>query len=490
MLINKDQTRMMPTTLICDSQLRPRDRRLIGPNDNLVYLSADKMLGNVALNSEAFARDLGTPLDAISLDLCEIAAYVYMGDKAVSRGAYEKWTRNLLYLVPVRNPELWNSVREILTDTIVTLSGDNVKFKFVPKAKSKESEASSASVVRSNFPESDCSCLFSGGLDSFAGAVHLIQEGRRPLFASHYVGGSLGKVQTGLMGSIQEEFAQEFHHFQYRVTSRPNKRSPHRYVRKESSHRARSFLFMSFATVAAALHGLSDIFICENGVLSLNVPISDARKGTRSTRHAHPLYLFHFNRLINALYERKFKVQNPFFFWTKGEEVALLKRANLHSLIKDTVTCWGYPNQTLRYKYSNHCGYCLPCIVRRVSLIAAGMEPYDDQYVVDVFGSPDKLSEAQLRNVEDLAYFCQSFTKLSKTELLYRYPELVMIEALNGSAPGDKLDKIIRVYRKFAAEFSSVATGKTARLVAGVVERAPIPVGGGGPASQEFTGAV
>ncbi len=191
--------------------------------------------------------------------------------------------------------------------------------------------------------------------------------------------------------------------------------------------------------------------------MSMNVPISDARKGSRSTRHAHPLYLFHFNQLINALYEKKFNVHNPFFFWTKGEEVELLKKANLHPMIKGTVTCWGYPNQTLRYNYSNHCGYCLPCIVRRVSLIAAGMEAYDDQYVVDVFGSPDKLSEAQLRNLEDLAYFCETFSTLSKTELIYRYPELVMIEALNGASPGEKVDGIIHVYKKFAAEFAHVA---------------------------------
>jgi 7-cyano-7-deazaguanine synthase in queuosine biosynthesis len=391
-----------------------------------------------------------------------------MGDKAVSRGGYEKWTRNLSYLIPVRNPELWNSVSEILTNTIATLSGDNVQFKFVPKAKSKQSEASSVNGERSDFPESDCSCLFSGGLDSFAGAVHLIQEGRRPLFASHYVGGSLKKVQANLMGSIQKEFGKEFHHFQYRVTSRPNKKAPQKYVRRESSHRARSFLFMSFAAVAAALHGLSDIFICENGLLSLNVPISDARKGSRSTRHAHPLYLFHFNRLINALYGCQFNVQNPFSLWTKGQEVELLGTTNLYPLIKDTVTCWGYPNQTLRYPNSNHCGYCLPCIVRRVSLIASRMESYDDQYVVDVFGRRDKLKENQLRNVDDLAYFCQNFSTMSKTELLYRYPELVMIDAGANHSGGDSIGRIIEVYKKFAAEFLSVAEDRNSHLIEAV----------------------
>src|SRR2546423_1773454 len=464
----------MYINLICDYQLRPEYQRLVGRKEKVVYLSVDDSFGNLLFNARSFSRDMGKPLDSVSLDLCEIAAYVYLGDKAVARGSYEKWTRNLSYIVPVRTLELWNSVKEILTNTLATLSGDNIRLHFVPKANPKESEEPSASVKSSGFPESDSSCLFSGGLDSFAGAAYLIQEGRRPLFASHYAGGSLKNVQADLMTAIEREFGKNFHHFQYRITSRQNKRAPHKYASKESSHRARSFLFTSFATVAAALRGLSDIFICENGVMSLNVPISDARKGSRSTRHAHPLYLLHFNQLINALYERRFSVQNPFSFWAKGEEAALIGATNLYPKIKDTVTCWGYPNQTLRYPHSNHCGYCLPCIVRRVSLIASGMEAYDDQYMVDVFGPRDKLSEAQLRNVEDLAYFCQSFCTLSKTELLYRYPELVMIEAGAGQSADDKIGKIIRVYKKFAAEFCSVTSGRNPDLVATVLQEASV----------------
>jgi 7-cyano-7-deazaguanine synthase in queuosine biosynthesis len=462
----------MYTHLICDYELHPEHRRLVKPKETTVYLSADEAFGNVFLKPDAIAEALGTQLDPVSLDLCEIAAYVYLGDKAVSRGKYEQWTRNLSWIVPVREPDRWNSVKEILTNTIATLSGDNVRFTFVPKPKAKtatrsKSKKASTTQATTEFPEVDCSCLFSGGLDSFAGAAYLIdQEGRRPLFSSHCANGELKNKQRDLMNVIQKKFGKNFHHFQYWVTSRRNKNAPHKYVRQENSHRARSFLFMSFATVAAASRGLSDIFICENGVLSLNVPISDARKGSRSTRHAHPLYLFHFNQLINALYGRKFNVQNPFSLQTKREEIVLLKRLGLESAIKDTVTCWGYPNQTCRYKYSNHCGYCIPCVVRRVSLIAAGMEECDDQYVVDVFGSRDKLSERQLRNVEDLAYFCQNFSTLSKTELLYRFPELVMIEAGNGSASGDRIEKIIRVYKEFAREFALVARRLNSELAA------------------------
>jgi hypothetical protein len=166
-------------------------------------------------------------------------------------------------------------------------------------------------------------------------------------------------------------------------------------------------------------------------------------------------------------------VQNPFFFWTKGEEASFLRGTNLYPLIKDTVTCWGYPNQTLQYD-CNHCGHCLPCIVRRVSLIAAGLEAYDDCYVVDVFGPDDKLSDKQLRNVEDLAYFCHCFATLSKTELLYRYPELVMVETGADGSNEDRIGKIIRVYKKFAEEFLGVANSLKPGLVEATLREASV----------------
>ena len=452
--------------IICDYQLRAEHRRRFKFRKPATYLSADPRFGNVYVNPENISRDLGTQLDSLSLDLCEIAAYVFMADKSFKRGDYGKWTRTFSFLVPVRNPERWNSVKTILTNTVATLSGDNIEFHFVKKTDTKPEKRNSVERrIESQIPdkhESDCVCLFSGGLDSFAGATYLIKQGKHPLFASHYVS-SLKGLQANLIQGIERRFKHDVEHFQYRVTSRTTKDTRFRFENKESSHRARSFMFLSYAAVAAATRGLSNIYICENGVLSLNVPISDARKGTRSTRHAHPLFLQYFNQFINALYDRTFSVQNPFQFWTKAQEAKLLEKMSLHPLIKDTVTCWGYPNQTLKYANSNHCGYCIPCIVRRVSVKAAGLSAYDDQYVIDVFNLKPNAPEKYSRNIEDLIYFCQSIESLSNTQIIYRYPEFVLADfgPLNGTQ--DRISKAISVYRKFAKELIAVA-GKNTTL--------------------------
>jgi 7-cyano-7-deazaguanine synthase in queuosine biosynthesis len=449
----------MKINIIGDYQLRPEYRRRFKFRKPVTYLSADTRFGNVYLNPENISQDLGRPLDSLSLDLCEIAAYLFMADKSFKRGDYGKWTRNLSFLIPVRNPERWNSVKAILTNTLATLSGDNLEFHFVKRSGEKTGGSDLVESQTSGRSDSDCVCLFSGGLDSFAGAAYLLKQGRRPLFASHYVS-SLKSLQSNLVRGIEKEFDRKIEHFQYRVTSRTAKNTRFKFENKESSHRARSFMFLSYAAVAAATRGLSDIYICENGVLSLNVPISDARKGTRSTRHAHPLFLQYFNQFINALYGRPFFVQNPFEFWTKGREAKLLEKTSLYPLIKDTVTCWGYPNQTLKYPNSNHCGYCIPCIVRRVSVKAAGLAAYDDQYVVDVFNLNVNSKEKHRRNIEDLIYFCRSFENLSNIELIYKYPEFVMADFATSNGTIDRISKAISVYRKFAKEVLAVASSK------------------------------
>ena len=441
--------------------------------EGTLLLSSDRQSGNVLLDVDGISRELSSEFDPLSRDLCEIAAYVYLADKAIPRGRHENWIRNLSFVVAVRDCDRWEEVKPILTNAVGFLSGDNVEFRFVRKKGESETRPVVDQHPASPRADSDCVSLFSGGLDSLAGAVYLIQNGRRPLFASHHASPQLKVLQNKLMQAVGREFDRSFEHLKYRVTSHKTSTSPP-YKRKESSHRARSFMFLSFAAAAAAVRGLSDIYICENGVMSLNVPISEARKGSRSTRHAHPLFLRYFNELISALYGRKFSVRNSFAFWTKSEECKLLRSTKLLPQIKHTVTCWGYPNLTLRYKDSNHCGSCLPCIVRRISLIASGLEKYDDRYIFDIFNPGNEATEKQLRNIEDLIFFCNRFAHLSKTELLYEYPELVMVEGgLNGTGE-DRIGRIIQVYKEFADEVLSAIGHRNPAIVRSTLDEVAV----------------
>ena len=101
--------------------------------------------------------------------------------------------------------------------------------------------------------------------------------------------------------------------------------------------------------------------------------------------------------------------------------------------------------------------------MRRVSVKAAGLAAYDDQYVIDVFNLKPNAPEKYSRNIEDLIYFCQSIETFSNTELIYRYPEFVMADFGPPNGTEDRISKAISVYRKFAKELLAVADKDTSR---------------------------
>ena len=107
-------------------------------------------------------------------------------------------------------------------------------------------------------------CLFSGGLDSFVGAVDLLAAGQTPLFVSHY---------WDLSTSSQTRCAQRLgvtygdlppRHVRARVGFGRNDFSHE--MATEPTTRGRSFLFFALATLAASgLDGTPTLYVPENG---------------------------------------------------------------------------------------------------------------------------------------------------------------------------------------------------------------------------------
>src|SRR5205814_538528 len=91
---------------------------------------------------------------------------------------------------------------------------------------------------------------------------------------------------------------------------------------RETSTRSRSMLFLGAGLAVAAGHGPNvPLFIPENGFIGINVPLTQARSGSFSTRTTHP----HFMRAIEDCVMRLAitnPIVNPFRHMTKGEILA------------------------------------------------------------------------------------------------------------------------------------------------------------------------
>ena len=302
-----------------------------------------------------------------ALDLLYISLAVFAADRLCQRdNAYDGWSRDFLMFVPVMEYDIWTDAKQTLEEMLSFLSGDSWKFVF---RKREESENEKTEFKRWNkskkhIKDYDQLCMFSGGLDSFIGAIDLLEKKvGKTLFISHYGGGKGTKeFQDALKNSFIEQYLLEERDFhQYYATV---------IAGVEDTTRTRSFMFFSHAlAVASCFQKPIRLIIPENGFISLNIPSTFSRIGTSSTRTTHPYYMTLFQKLLSII-ELPVTLVNPYQFKTKGEMILECKNIELlKENIDKTMSC-SHPDAGRMFKEveAKHCGYCLPCIVRRASI--------------------------------------------------------------------------------------------------------------------------
>src|SRR5690606_20038031 len=137
-------------------------------------------------------------------------------------------------------------------------------------------------------PSFDAVSLFSGGLDSLSGVIDWLSDypQRRILLVGHYDPAVSGPKsdQKRLFNQLECIYGQRVQLLQVRVGQTPSG--------KESSYRSRSLLFIALGIYATAtLTHNAQLLIPENGTIALNAPLTPSRRGSCSTRTAHPRYL-------------------------------------------------------------------------------------------------------------------------------------------------------------------------------------------------------
>ena len=152
---------------------------------------------NVNVVIEDIARAFQKHLSGRIADMLDIAAFVYAADSTVPRdggwiqGAIEPWARDFQFEIGVRDHAFWarSDVNELLTETLNFLSDDRLKFSFFPlkedRAVQEYLNFGPASPKDWPFQNPERVLLFSGGLDSLAGAVEGAKRGDKLVLVSH-----------------------------------------------------------------------------------------------------------------------------------------------------------------------------------------------------------------------------------------------------------------------------------------------------------------
>lgn len=300
-------------------------------------------------------------------DLLSIALSVIVADTYAHRDkSPDGWTRNINLNVAVSDPKFWNAQSDLLSNQLKFLTTDIWNFTF---QKGKFQHAPNKPVNR---PEQDCVALLSGGLDSLIGAIDLVHgSGKNPYAVSQVSRGDK---------STQADFASKIGDGLAHLQLNHNASCP---GSNERSQRARSIIFLAYGVlIATALKSYQedknvDLFICENGFISINPPLTDNRLGSLSTRTTHPMFINRFQQILNEA-DLRVNIKNPYQFSTKGEMLTNCVDQNfLCKHAHNSISCGRYARNA--YK---HCGRCLPCLIRR-SAFHMWKKKDQTQYVYD-----------------------------------------------------------------------------------------------------------
>lgn len=306
----------------------------------------------------------------IALDLAVTAAHVHAADTRISRAteSEDAWTRQLRVVVPVSSVERWTTVIPVLERMLNFLTGDRWTVQFRPRPAAYAQIVPQADLI---VPPYTNVSLFSGGLDSFIGAIDQLEDDEIPLFVSHAGEPAVSKAQHACFDALKSQYAKiPFDRLRTWLAF------PKKFVRNvgsEDSTRGRSFLFFALGVFAGT--GLRQAFVLrapENGLIALNVPLDALRLGALSTRTTHPFYIARWNELLEVL-GIPGRVENPYWNQTKGEMVAnCANRTFLKRLVPTTLSCSSPTKGRWQGLGTQHCGFCLPCLIRRASLSSIG----------------------------------------------------------------------------------------------------------------------
>jgi 7-cyano-7-deazaguanine synthase in queuosine biosynthesis len=338
-------------------------------------------------------------IESIYEDFLVFAASVFATDKRVPRReilgseAKDNWTRKLEMCVPVINIHQWISVKGKLEEALNFLSGDiwSLTFRETKERYRDIKDRKKYSLINNKF---DGVCLFSGGLDSFSGAIKLLQEERNICFVGCMEYNQLNNRIQELYQLIRKTYANvksDIIVFSVNPKVPANIDDNLKSLFTENTSRSRSLLFIAGAIATASLIGNDvPVYIPENGFIGLNLPLTPSRVGSCSTRTTHIFFLRQLNDVLSML-GIPHKIENFFAYKTKGEILEEIKHTKpfLEGAGR-TISC-SHPTQG-RIDGATvpiNCGYCFPCLIRRAALLKVG---YSNERYLDSYNSVYKLS--------------------------------------------------------------------------------------------------
>jgi hypothetical protein len=190
----------------------------------------------------------------------------------------------------------------------------------------------------------------------------------------------------------------------------------------------------------------------ENGLIALNVPLDPLRLGAFSTRTTHPFYIARWNELLNIL-GISGRIENPYWDKTKGEMAAGCRNpALLAKLAPKSLSCASPTKGRWLGLGTGHCGFCLPCLIRRAALLGTG--DTTTYSLADLTARELDTRDAQGQQIRSFQYAIEKIRRKPKLAALYIHKP----GPLSDESPARQA-ALADVYKRGLAELAKLLAG-------------------------------
>lgn len=345
-------------------------------------------------NSES--RHFELVLDSDSLEFEKLMLSLYLLEK------YKAKEKELHF--ETENINKMEQIAEEVESLFNFLTSRRLSIKFVSQKKNSQGKKVQVRLQDLGEPIAIAGpCLYSGGLDSAAGAIALTKMNKNPILChtatSNIIMGKVVKLHTmapfSTLPLIITDMRTEAGDFM--------------------SGKARGLLFISNAALLAYSLGYDEMFMPENGPLMINPKLSSLAD---PTKNAHPYLLTTIEKIFSSITSSKMKINAIFKNSTKAEVIA---SSAVKGILNDTWSCF-------RVQCKSHmCGLCYACFVRRLSVLAVGYQEPDNTYDYNPFTiDRSKLGGVDVQDLDilhdSILFFKRLYSKEYTPEIEPRIP--------------------------------------------------------------------
>ena len=329
-----------PVLVLCNRASPPDESSSDQSALVLDYRDREGVLANVKLGLPNFVRDVYHLPDR-TLDLLELAAYVYCADRMSSRGPkvaveYQAWARSFHFVVKVRDHTFWSQsdVSACLSRALQFMTGDReYSFSFQPGHSTPRTGLFDDEQFRMESSQDLDVALFSGGIDSLAGVLnHLETTNEQVCLVSHQSQPGTVRTQRQLFEALKNHYPGRVSHYKFECHLKGIRAV-------EETQRSRAFLYTSIAFAIAQAYGQEGFSVYENGITGINFPRRADLAEARASRTTHPRTIYHLKQLFSLLGECEMQIHLPFLWKTKTDTLALLRAGQHPELIPSSVSC-------------------------------------------------------------------------------------------------------------------------------------------------------